>query len=91
MTTCYVDADHAGYRATRRSQTGVLIFIIRAPILWYSKRQNTVETNTFGSEFVAAEVAVAMIEGLRYKLRMMGIEVDGPTSMFCDNEAVVTN
>jgi hypothetical protein len=32
-----------------------------------------------------------MIEGLRYKLRMMGIEVSGPTAMFCDNESVVKN
>jgi RPA family protein len=32
-----------------------------------------------------------MIEGLRYKLRMMGIEVMGHTAMFCDNESVVKN
>ena len=36
-----MDADHAGNRVTRRE-----------PIIWYSKRQNTVETSTFGSEFV---------------------------------------
>jgi hypothetical protein len=41
---CFVDADHAGNRVTRRSQTGILIFLNRAPILWYSKAQNTVET-----------------------------------------------
>ena len=35
--------------------------------------------------------AVELVEGLRYKLRMMGVEVDGPTNVFCDNEAVVTN
>ena len=90
-TSCFVDADHAGCRVTRRSHTGILIYINRAPILWFSKRQNTVETSTFGSEFIAAKIAVEMIEGLRYKLRMMGIEVDGPTNLFCDNESVVTN
>ena len=37
------------------------------------------------------KTAVDLIEGLRYKLRMMGIEVGGPTNLFCDNEAVVTN
>jgi hypothetical protein len=63
----------------------------RAPILWYSKRQNTVETSTFGSEYVAARIAVEMIEGLRYKLRMMGVEVDGPTTVLCDNQSVVQN
>jgi hypothetical protein len=65
--TCYVDADHAGCHATRRSQSGVLIYVNKAPILWYSKRQNTVETSTFGSEYIAARIAVEMIEGLRYK------------------------
>ena len=89
--SCFVDADHAGCRVTRRSHTGVLIFVNRAPILWYSKRQNTVEASTFGSEFIAAKIAVEMVEGLRYKLRMMGIQVDGPTNVFCDNESVVKN
>jgi hypothetical protein len=32
-----------------------------------------------------------MVEGLRYKLRMMGVQVDGPTNVFCDNELVVKN
>ena len=91
MTTCFVDADHAGCLATRRSQTGILIFLQNAPVMWYSKRQNTVESSTFGSEFVAARIAVEMIEGLRYKLRMFGLPVDGPTNMFCDNQSVVIN
>ncbi|KAI2506381.1 Reverse transcriptase (RNA-dependent DNA polymerase) [Fragilaria crotonensis] len=90
-THCFVDADHAGNRITRRSQTGILIFCNRAPILWYSKRQNTVETSTFGSEFVAMRIAVDLIEGLRYKLRMFGIPIDSPTNVFCDNEAVTKN
>jgi hypothetical protein len=46
ITTCCVDADHIGCRVTRRSQTGILIFVQRSPILRYSKRQNTAETST---------------------------------------------
>jgi hypothetical protein len=87
----FVDADHAGDRLTRRSHTGIIIFINKAPIIWFSKRQNTVETSTFGSEFVAMKICTEMIEGLRYKLRMFGIPIDGPTNVFCDNEAVVKN
>jgi hypothetical protein len=90
-THCFVDADHAGNRVTRRSQTGILLFLNRAPIIWYSKRQNTVETSTFGSEFVAMRIAVELIEALRYKLRMFGIPLEGPTNVFCDNEAVTKN
>jgi hypothetical protein len=95
--SCYVDADHAGCHVTRRSQTGVLIFLNKAPIMWYSKKQNTVEASTFGSEFVAMRQAVEMIEGLRYKVRMLGIQIDGPTNtmgptlVFCDNQSVVQN
>lgn len=78
-THCFVDADHAGNRVTRRSQTGILIFVNGAPIIWFSKRQNTVETSTFGSEFVAMRISVELIEALRYKLRMFGIPIEGRT------------
>jgi hypothetical protein len=62
-----------------------------APIAWYSKRQNTVESSTFGSEFVALRVATEMCQALRYKLRMFGVAIDGPTSVMCDNKSVQTN
>ena len=89
--SCFVDADHAGCRVTRRrSHSGVLIYLNRAPIIWFSNRQNTVESSTFGSEFVVMKQAVELTEGLRYKLRMMCVEVEGPTDV-CDNEAVVCN
>jgi len=32
-----------------------------------------------------------LIEALRYKLRMFGVPLDGPTNVFCDNEAVTKN
>jgi hypothetical protein len=40
----------------------------RAPITWYSKAQNMVESSTFGLEFVALRIAVEMTKALRYKL-----------------------
>ena len=89
--TCFVDADHAGCRETRRSQSGVLIFLQKTPITWYTKRQNTVETSSYGSEFCAMRIAVELVESLRYKLRMMGIPIDGPSNIFCDNESVYKN
>ena len=89
QVNCYVDADHAGNKCTRRSQTGILIFLNMALISWYSKRQNTVESSTFGSEFIAVRIAVEKIKFLIYKLRMMGVPLDGPANMFADNESVV--
>ena len=89
VTTCFVDADHAGCLETRRSHTGVLLFVNRAPISWFSKRQSTVEASTFGSEFIAMRIGIEMIEALRYKLRMFGVPIAGPTYVYCDNASVV--
>jgi hypothetical protein len=91
QVNCFVDSDHAGDRVTRRSQTGIILYCNSAPIVWYSKRQNTVESSTFGSEFVALRIASELIISLRYKLRMFGIPVDGPANVFCDNESVYKN
>ena len=91
ILTCFVDSNHAGNVTDRRSQTGILIFVNKAPIQWYSKRQASVEASTFGAEFCAVRIATEMIESLRYKLRMFGIPIDGPANVFCDNEAVYKN
>jgi hypothetical protein len=50
-----------------------------------------VETSTFSSEFVALHIAVELIEALCYKLHMFGVPINGPCTMFCDNEAAVKN
>ena len=90
-TSLFVDSDLAGDKSIRRSQTGILIFCNKAPIHWYSKQQPSVETSTFGAEFHAMKTAVELTEALRYKLRMFGVPIEGPTSVFCDNEAVYKN
>ena len=90
-THCFVDLDHAANTVTRCSQTVLLLFVNRAPVTWFSKRQNTVKTSTFGSEFIAMKTAVQQIEALRYKLQMFGIPIEGPTNVFCDNKAVFKN
>jgi hypothetical protein len=91
QVTFFVDAAFATDLITRRSTTGIIIFVNGAPILWYSKRQATVETSTYGSEFTALRIAIEKVEGLRYKLRMMGLPLDGPASGLCDNQSVVLN
>ena len=70
----------------------ILIYVQNAPIVWYSKRQNTVVTlSSFGSEFIAMRIAKEMIVALPYKLRMFGVPLAGPTNIFCDNNGVVKN
>ena len=64
---------------------------MNAPIIWFSKKKNTVESSTFGSKFVALRIAQDLIVALRYKLIMFGVPLDGPTYVMCDNQGVVKN
>ena len=86
-----LDADHAGNVVTRRSHTGILIFVNNALIVQYSKKQNTVESATFGAEMVAMRVARDLTVALRIKLKMFGVPIDGPADFSCDNDSVVKN
>lgn len=87
----FLDADHAGNVVTRRSHTGILIFVNNSLIVQHSKKQNTVESATFGSEMVAMRNARDLTVALRFKLKMFGVPIDGPADSFCDNDSVVKN
>jgi hypothetical protein len=87
----FVDSDHAGDYFMRRSRTGFVIYLNMAPIVWISKRQPTVESSVFGAEFVVMNDGIETTRGLRYKLRMMGVAIDGPTYIYGDNMSVVHN
>ena len=95
-TSAYVDSSHGSNKVTRRSHSGHILFVNSAPVKWISRRQQTVETSAFSSEFIALKQCIEDIEHLRFKLRMFGIPIykdkDGDaTSILCDNEGVVTN
>ena len=49
------------------------------------------EGAVFGAEFVAMNQGVEALRGIRYKLRMMGVEVPGPTYVYGDNMSVIHN
>ena len=89
--SAYVDSDHAGDSITRRSRTGFIVFLNSAPIYWLSRKQPGLETSSFGSEFMAMKHCCEYLRGLRYKLREMGIPVEGPSYIFGDNKSVLVN
>jgi hypothetical protein len=71
--------------------TGFVIYLNMAPIVWFSKRQPTVESSVFGAEFVAMKNGIETCRGLRYKLRMMGVALSVPACVYGDNMSVVQN
>ena len=86
-----VDSDNAGDSITRRSRTGFIVRLNNLPIYWMSKKQSRIETSSFGSEFIAMKQCCEYIRGLKYKLRMMGIPVEGPAYTYGDNKSVSAN
>jgi hypothetical protein len=87
----FVDSDHAGDKTNRRSRTGFMIFIQNSLICWLSKKQSTIESSVFGAEFVAMKHGMETLRGLRYKLRMMGVPLSGPSFIYGDNMSVIYN
>jgi hypothetical protein len=86
----FCDASHASDLMMLCYTTGFLIYLCLTLVVWYSKRQNTVESSTFGSEFVALRIATEKVEALRTKLRQFGVPLDGPCNTFVDNKSVFT-
>jgi hypothetical protein len=87
--THYVDANLMHDVITGRSVTGILHMMNKTPIDWYAKKQATVETATYGSEFVAARTCVEQVIDLRNTLRYLGVPIREKSYMFGDNKSVV--
>ena len=91
VLTHYVDANLFHDALTGRSVTGILHMVNATPVEWYSKKQATVETATYGSEFVAACTCIEQIIDLRNTLRYLGAPIHECSYMFGDNESVVNS
>jgi len=87
--THYVDANLYHDYVTGRSVTGIIDMLNGTPIDYYCKKQATVETATFGSEFNAARTCVERSIDLRNTLRYLGVPIRHEAYMFGDNESVV--
>jgi hypothetical protein len=48
-----------------------------------------VESSVFGAEFVSMKNGIENTRGLRYKLRMMGVTIDGLTYVYGNTMSVV--
>jgi len=88
----HVDANLMHDERTGRSVTGILHFLNATPIDWYSKKITTVETSTYGAEFMSARTScVEQLVNLRITLRYLGVPIRKISYMFGDNESVVNS
>ncbi len=89
LMTSFFDANLYHDLISGKSVTGILHLFNKTPIDWFSKLQATVESATFGSEYVAAKTCTEQIIALRLTLRYLGVPIKGSTMVFGDNETVV--
>jgi hypothetical protein len=85
----YFDANLYHDMVTGRSVTAILHFLNQTLMDWYSKKQATVETATFGSEFIAARTTINQIVDLQMTLRYLGVPIREKSYGFGDNKTVI--
>ena len=72
-----------------KSVTGVFHMANCTPIMWYSKKQATSETATYGAEFLAARTCLEQVIDLRNSFRYLGVPVNDVSYVWGDNESQV--
>jgi hypothetical protein len=85
----YFDANLYHDMLTGRSVTGVLHVMNKMAVDWHSKKQATVETATYGSEFIAARTCIEQAIDLRLTLRYLGVPICEKSYVFGDNKSVI--
>ena len=87
--SAYVDSDHAHDKVSRRSITGIIIFVGGGFAL--ARRQGAIERSTYSAEFMAMKTAVEEVMSERYMLRCLGVKVTRLTPILGDNRSVIMN
>ena len=90
-TTTNMDANLNNCLATCKSLTGCLHFVNKTPVDCIPQKQATVETATYGSEFVATKTATEQIMNIRQTLRYLGAPIATKSFLFGNNRSVVTS
>ena len=91
VTISYHDPSIFHNIITGRSVTGVLNILNKSHIDYHSKKQSTVETATYGSEYSSDRTCVEQILDLRISLRHLGAPILKLSYMFGDNGIVVNS
>ena len=84
-----VDASHADDKLDRKYATGILIYVDDMLIKSISRRQKSVATRMFLSEFLALKTAVEEAQGMRLLLQSIGVPIKGPINIHTYNESVL--
>uniref|UniRef100_A0A2N9GSX8 Integrase catalytic domain-containing protein n=1 Tax=Fagus sylvatica TaxID=28930 RepID=A0A2N9GSX8_FAGSY len=85
----YTDADWAGSPSDRKSTTGYCTFIGGNLVIWRSKKQSIVARSSAEAEYRAMAHTTCELTWLRTVLQEFGLLTQGPTPLYCDNQAAI--
>ena len=86
--TAFTDSDWASDVETRRSTTGLAVFLAGCPVAWVSRRQPTVSLSTAQAETNAAHTALKEVIYLKDLLTELGYNIT-MVPMLIDNTTVI--
>ena len=86
----FTDADWAGSVDDRRSTSGYCTFIGGNLVTWRSKKQTVVARSSAEAEYRAMALGTCELLWLQSLLGDLGIQVDGPIRLYCDNKAAIS-
>ena len=89
--TSFADTCLGYCMVTGKFITGIIHLINQTPIKYFCKLQNTVETTTYGLEFVATKQCAEQVRELQETLKLMRIPIEESTWMLGDNSSVITS
>ncbi|XP_026450970.1 uncharacterized protein LOC113351135 [Papaver somniferum] len=81
----FSEADWDGCLKIRRSTTGYNIYLGSNCIFWSSRKQPTVSRSSTEDEYRSMAASTADLTWVTYLLRELGIGLDKPPVLFCDN------
>ncbi|KAK3907118.1 Copia protein [Frankliniella fusca] len=84
----YVDADFAN-NPGRKSISGFVIEMFGDPVLWATRKQNSVALSSTEAEFVSLATGVAELLWLKQLLKDLGVSVTEPIPVFEDNQPCI--
>ncbi|KAE8725588.1 hypothetical protein F3Y22_tig00008386pilonHSYRG00069 [Hibiscus syriacus] len=84
----YVDSDYAGDLDKRRSTTGYLFTLAKAPVSWKSTLQSIVALSTTEAKYMAVSEAVKEAIWLNGLMEDLGV-VQSHISLYCDSQSAI--